>query len=124
MYAHDGKLLVKEKDTVKKGQKIAEMGGTNTESPRLHFEIRRQGKPAESTKFLRPLAGCHPMSGDAFLPERDAAEEIRDLHDSGFVEDIAGLSITRSAPRRCSGDRGNQAGTCRPSSDFHAHQLI
>ena len=45
-------LLVKEGDTVKKGQKIAEMGSTDAESPRLHFEIRRQGKPADPQKFL------------------------------------------------------------------------
>jgi lipoprotein NlpD len=52
VYAHNSKLLVKEKDTVAKGQKIAEMGSTDTESPRLHFEIRREGKPADPQKFL------------------------------------------------------------------------
>jgi lipoprotein NlpD len=52
VYAHNSKLLVKEKDTVVKGQKIAEMGSTDAESPRLHFEIRRQGKPADPQKFL------------------------------------------------------------------------
>jgi lipoprotein NlpD len=52
VYAHNSKLLVKEKDTVARGQKIAEMGSTDTESPRLHFEIRRQGKPADPQKFL------------------------------------------------------------------------
>lgn len=52
VYAHNSKLLVKEKDTVAKGQKIAEMGSTDAESPRLHFEIRRQGKPVDPQKFL------------------------------------------------------------------------
>lgn len=52
VYAHNSKLLVKEKDSVAKGQKIAEMGSTDTESPRLHFEIRREGKPADPQKFL------------------------------------------------------------------------
>ncbi|MFH2088436.1 MAG: peptidoglycan DD-metalloendopeptidase family protein [Pseudomonadota bacterium] len=52
VYAHNSKLLVKEKETVARGQKIAEMGSTDTESPRLHFEIRRQGKPADPLKFL------------------------------------------------------------------------
>jgi lipoprotein NlpD len=52
VYAHNSKLLVKEKDSVAKGQKIAEVGSTDTESPRLHFEIRRQGKPADPQKFL------------------------------------------------------------------------
>ena len=54
VYAHNSKLLVKEKDSVARGQKIAEMGSTDAESPRLHFEIRRQGKPADPQKFLPP----------------------------------------------------------------------
>ncbi|MBN8474396.1 peptidoglycan DD-metalloendopeptidase family protein [Sulfuritalea sp.] len=54
VYAHNSKLLVKEKDTVARGQKIAEMGSTDAENPRLHFEIRRQGKPADPQKFLPP----------------------------------------------------------------------
>ncbi|MBK8119024.1 MAG: peptidoglycan DD-metalloendopeptidase family protein [Sulfuritalea sp.] len=52
VYAHNSKILVKEKQTVSRGQKIAEMGSTDAESPRLHFEIRRQGKPADPQKFL------------------------------------------------------------------------
>ncbi len=52
VYAHNSKILVKEKQTVAKGQKIAEMGSTDAESPRLHFEIRRQGKPADPQKYL------------------------------------------------------------------------
>lgn len=52
VYAHNSKLLVKEKETVTKGQKIAEMGSTDAESPRLHFEIRRQGKPTDPQKYL------------------------------------------------------------------------
>ena len=54
VYAHNSKILVKEKQAVSKGQKIAEMGSTDAESPRLHFEIRRQGKPADPQKFLPP----------------------------------------------------------------------
>ncbi|MCX7148337.1 MAG: peptidoglycan DD-metalloendopeptidase family protein [Rhodocyclales bacterium] len=52
VYAHNSKILVKEKQAVAKGQKIAEMGSTDAESPRLHFEIRHQGKPADPQKFL------------------------------------------------------------------------
>lgn len=54
VYAHNSKLLVKEKDTVTKGQKIAEIGSSDTDSPRLHFEIRRQGKPGDPQKYLPP----------------------------------------------------------------------
>ena len=52
VYGHNSKILVKEKQAVSKGQKIAEIGSTDAESPRLHFEIRRQGKPADPQKFL------------------------------------------------------------------------
>jgi lipoprotein NlpD len=51
-YAHNSKLLVKEGETVTQGQKIAEMGSTDTDSPQLHFEIRRHGKPIDPMEFL------------------------------------------------------------------------
>jgi lipoprotein NlpD len=54
-YAHNDKLLVKEQDEVKKGQKIAEMGSTDTDEVKLHFEVRRQGKPVDPQKFLPPM---------------------------------------------------------------------
>jgi lipoprotein NlpD len=51
-YAHNSAILVKEGDTVARRQKIAEVGSTDADSPRLHFEIRRQGKPTDPLKFL------------------------------------------------------------------------
>ena len=51
-YAHNQTLLVKEDQTVKRGQKIAEMGSTDADQVKLHFEIRRQGKPVDPAKFL------------------------------------------------------------------------
>ncbi len=51
-YAHNRKLLVKEGDTIKAGQKIAELGKTGTDSPRLHFEIRKNGKPVNPLRYL------------------------------------------------------------------------
>jgi lipoprotein NlpD len=54
-YAHNDKLLVKEQDEVKKGQKIAEMGSSDTDQVKLHFEVRRQGKPVDPQKFLPPM---------------------------------------------------------------------
>jgi lipoprotein NlpD len=54
VYAHNSKVLVEEKQTVTKGQKIAEVGATDTDSPKLHFEIRRMGKPVDPLKFLPP----------------------------------------------------------------------
>ena len=53
-YAHNQTLLVKEDQTVKKGQKIAEMGNSDSEKVKLHFEIRRQGKPVDPAKYLPP----------------------------------------------------------------------
>ncbi len=51
-YAYNRKLLVKEGDVVKAGQKIAEMGRKDKLSPRLHFEIRKNGKPVDPLKYL------------------------------------------------------------------------
>lgn len=51
-YAHNRRLLVKEGDAIKAGQKIAELGKTGTDSPRLHFEIRKNGKPVNPLSYL------------------------------------------------------------------------
>jgi len=51
-YAHNSQLLVKEGDSVKKGDKIAEMGNTDADKVELHFEIRKFGKPIDPTKLL------------------------------------------------------------------------
>jgi lipoprotein NlpD len=51
-YAHNQVLLVKEDQTVRKGQKIAEMGSTDADRVKLHFEIRRQGKPVDPARYL------------------------------------------------------------------------
>jgi lipoprotein NlpD len=52
VYAHNKTLLVKDQESVKKGQKIAELGESGTDSPKLHFEIRRQGKPVDPKQYL------------------------------------------------------------------------
>jgi lipoprotein NlpD len=51
-YAHNQTLLVKEDQAVKKGQKIAEMGNSDADRVKLHFEVRRQGKPVDPVKYL------------------------------------------------------------------------
>ena len=51
-YAHNSKLLVKNGQKVTKGQKIAEVGQSDTSSPRLHFEIRRRGQPVNPLSYL------------------------------------------------------------------------
>ncbi len=51
-YAHNQTLLVKEDQTVRKGQKIAEMGNSDADRVKLHFEVRRQGKPVDPAKYL------------------------------------------------------------------------
>lgn len=53
-YAHNRTLLVKEDQSVQKGQKIAEMGNSDADRVKLHFEIRRQGKPVDPAKLLPP----------------------------------------------------------------------
>lgn len=54
VYAHNSKLLVKEGQIVAAGQKIAEMGNTDSNSVKLHFEIRQQGKSVDPAKYLTP----------------------------------------------------------------------
>ncbi|MFL6967737.1 peptidoglycan DD-metalloendopeptidase family protein [Pseudomonas alvandae] len=51
-YGHNRRLLVREGQQVKVGQTIAEMGSTGTDRVKLHFEIRRQGKPVDPLQFL------------------------------------------------------------------------
>jgi lipoprotein NlpD len=51
-YAHNSNILVKEGQAITRGQRIADIGNTDAESPRLHFEIRRQGKPVDPMKYL------------------------------------------------------------------------
>jgi lipoprotein NlpD len=51
-YAHNQSLLVKEDQPVRKGQKIAEMGSSDADRVKLHFEIRRQGKPVDPARYL------------------------------------------------------------------------
>ena len=52
VYAHNDKLLVKEDDQVAQGQKIAELGSSEADRPKLHFEIRKQGKAVDPTGYL------------------------------------------------------------------------
>ena len=51
-YAHNKSIFVKEGETVNKGQKIAEMGMSETDSPKLLFEVRRGGKPLDPLLYL------------------------------------------------------------------------
>lgn len=52
VYAHNRSLSVKEGENVKRGQKIAELGNSGTDKPKLHFEIRQQGKPIDPLAVL------------------------------------------------------------------------
>ena len=51
-YAHNQTLLVKEEQLVKQGQKIAEMGNSDADQVKLHFEVRKMGKPVDPAKYL------------------------------------------------------------------------
>ncbi len=54
-YAHNREIVVKEGQQVARGQKIAEMGNTDANDVKLHFEIRRLGKPVDPLKYLPPV---------------------------------------------------------------------
>ena len=51
-YGYNASLLVKEGDQIKKGEKIATMGEGPERKPRLHFEIRRNGKPVNPRQYM------------------------------------------------------------------------
>ncbi|SUA51727.1 Murein hydrolase activator NlpD precursor [Oligella ureolytica] len=51
-YAHNSRITVQTNERVKKGQKIAELGDTDTTSPRLHFQVRRNGTPVNPLSYL------------------------------------------------------------------------
>jgi lipoprotein NlpD len=51
-YAHNQALLVREDQAVRQGQKIAEMGSSDTDRVKLHFEVRRLGKPVDPLSHL------------------------------------------------------------------------
>jgi lipoprotein NlpD len=56
-YAHTSRILVSEQEVVKAGQKIAEIGSTGTDKVKLHFEIRRNGKPVDPLRYLPSRPG-------------------------------------------------------------------
>ncbi|MBZ0105602.1 MAG: peptidoglycan DD-metalloendopeptidase family protein [Sulfuricella denitrificans] len=56
-YAHNSQILVREGQTVTKGQRIAEMGDSDADQVKLHFEIRRMGKPVDPQKYLPEGSG-------------------------------------------------------------------
>lgn len=51
-YAHNSRITVQSNERVKKGQKVAELGDTDANSPRLHFQIRRNGTPVNPLSYL------------------------------------------------------------------------
>jgi lipoprotein NlpD len=57
VYAHNRQLLVREGERVARGQRIAEMGNSDSDRTELHFEIRRFGKPVDPLKYL-PAEGA------------------------------------------------------------------
>ncbi len=53
-YAHNRAMLVEQDQVVRKGQRIAEMGSTESDTVKLHFEVRKLGKPIDPAKLLPP----------------------------------------------------------------------
>jgi lipoprotein NlpD len=52
VYAHNRQILVKEGQSVARGQRIAELGDSDADRPKLHFEIRKSGKPVDPMRYL------------------------------------------------------------------------
>ncbi|MDL9997949.1 M23 family metallopeptidase [Variovorax sp. J22P240] len=68
-YAHNSQLLVKEGQSVKRGQMIARMGDTEASRVKLHFELRKNGNAVDPVLYLE-LADASAAS-----PERDQRNE-------------------------------------------------
>ncbi len=54
VYAHNRENLVKMDQNLARGQKIAEVGNSDADSPKLHFQIRKFGTPLDPQKYLPP----------------------------------------------------------------------
>ena len=55
VYAHNRDILVKEQQTVRRGQKIAEVGSTDADRPKLHFQIRKGSAAVDPMRYLPAL---------------------------------------------------------------------
>ena len=55
VYAHNREILVKMDQNLARGQKIAELGNSDADSPKLHFQIRKFGTPLDPLKYLPPF---------------------------------------------------------------------
>lgn len=55
VYAHNRAILVKEQQTVARGQKIAEVGATDSDRPKLHFQIRKGAAAVDPLRYLPAL---------------------------------------------------------------------
>jgi RNA polymerase sigma factor (sigma-70 family) len=95
VYAHNSKLLAKENQQVAKGQKIAELGDSDADQAKLHFEIRRQGKPHRSAQGAAAKVGharraSVRMKGKLAEP---AAPEPAQVAEPEFFNDVTQIYL-------------------------------
>lgn len=74
-YAHNSRLLVKKGQLVAQGEKIAEMGNTDTNRVKLYFELRRFGKPVDPLKYLRDESSIVCAPTKTVPPVADASQD-------------------------------------------------
>ena len=55
VYAHNRDILVKEQQNVSRGQKIAELGASDADRPKLHFQIRKGSAAVDPLRYLPAL---------------------------------------------------------------------
>ncbi|HWI36649.1 MAG TPA: peptidoglycan DD-metalloendopeptidase family protein [Burkholderiales bacterium] len=55
VYAHNRDILVKEQQSVARGQKIAELGSSDSDRPKLHFQIRKGSAAVDPLRYLPAL---------------------------------------------------------------------
>jgi lipoprotein NlpD len=52
VYAHNREIVVKEQQAVTRGQKIAELGSSDADRPKLHFQIRKGSAAVDPLRYL------------------------------------------------------------------------
>ncbi len=107
-YGHNKNIMVKEGQTVTKGQRIAEMGDVDAESVRLHFEIRQLGKPIDPLSFLPSNQNSNIASNadrtdiererQQFAEERRRLEQEKREREQQRQSQRVNLQVTQTQP--------------------------
>lgn len=92
-YAHNNSLLVKEGDSVQAGDKIAQMGNSDSQTVKLHFELRLNGKPVDPMPFFSLKSTDVPPVSNVAPSKPKIPSEIQIRHDEA-IKRCARMGLT------------------------------